>query len=75
MFPYLGAISINNAVLDIVAGYYAKRMGLPIDHLIVATNANDILHRYLPFYVSLFTFFFSPSSLRTGILLLVLVWF
>eukprot|EP00026_Physarum_polycephalum_P008022 Phypoly_transcript_08096.p1 GENE.Phypoly_transcript_08096~~Phypoly_transcript_08096.p1 ORF type:complete len:478 (+),score=83.80 Phypoly_transcript_08096:101-1534(+) len=31
---------------DIVAGYYAKRMGLPIDHLIVATNANDILHRF-----------------------------
>lgn len=31
---------------DIVAGYYAKRMGLPINHLIVATNANDILHRF-----------------------------
>jgi len=31
---------------DIIAGFYAKKMGLPIDHLIVATNANDILHRF-----------------------------
>lgn len=31
---------------DILAGYYAKRMGLPIDQLIVATNKNDILHRF-----------------------------
>jgi len=31
---------------DILAGYYAKRMGLPIDQLIVATNQNDILHRF-----------------------------
>lgn len=31
---------------DIVAGYYAKRMGLPIDYLLAATNANDILHRF-----------------------------
>lgn len=31
---------------DIAAGYYAKRMGLPIDYLLVATNANDILHRF-----------------------------
>jgi len=31
---------------DILAGYYAKRMGLPIKHLVVATNANDILHRF-----------------------------
>lgn len=30
---------------DIFAGYVAKRMGLPIDRLIVATNHNDILHR------------------------------
>ncbi|WP_317931551.1 threonine synthase [Halioxenophilus sp. WMMB6] len=30
---------------DIFAGYLAKRMGLPIDQLIVATNQNDILHR------------------------------
>jgi threonine synthase len=31
---------------DILAGYYAKRMGLPIDQLVVATNQNDILHRF-----------------------------
>lgn len=31
---------------DILAGYYAKRMGLPIDQLVVATNKNDILHRF-----------------------------
>jgi threonine synthase len=30
---------------DVFAGYLAKKMGLPIDQLIVATNANDILHR------------------------------
>ena len=30
---------------DIFAGYLAKKMGLPIDQLIVATNSNDILHR------------------------------
>ena len=30
---------------DIFAGYAAKRMGLPIDRLIVATNINDILDR------------------------------
>jgi len=28
---------------DILAGYYAKRMGLPTGKLVVATNANDIL--------------------------------
>ena len=32
---------------DIFAGYIAKKMGLPIDQLIVATNQNDILHRCL----------------------------
>jgi threonine synthase len=31
---------------DILAGYYAKRMGLPVGELIVATNENDILHRF-----------------------------
>jgi len=31
---------------DILAGYYAKRMGLPVDQLVVATNSNDILHRF-----------------------------
>ncbi|WP_404405928.1 threonine synthase [Pelagibacterium halotolerans] len=30
---------------DIFAGYCAKKMGLPIEKLIVATNSNDILRR------------------------------
>lgn len=32
---------------DIFAGYLAKKMGLPINQLIVATNQNDILHRVM----------------------------
>jgi threonine synthase len=32
---------------DILAGYIAKRMGLPIERLIIATNENDILARTL----------------------------
>lgn len=32
---------------DIFAGYVARRMGLPIERLIAATNDNDILHRTL----------------------------
>ena len=31
---------------NVYAGYVAKSMGLPVDRLIVATNANDILHRF-----------------------------
>ena len=30
---------------DVYAGYLAKKIGLPINKLIVATNQNDILHR------------------------------
>jgi threonine synthase len=30
---------------DIFAGYIAKRMGLPVDRLVIATNQNDILDR------------------------------
>ncbi|RPE67049.1 L-threonine synthase [Pacificibacter maritimus] len=30
---------------DIFAGYIAKKMGLPIKDLVIATNQNDILHR------------------------------
>lgn len=30
---------------DVFAGYVAKKMGLGIDKLVVATNMNDILHR------------------------------
>lgn len=32
---------------DIFAGYVAMRMGLPIDKLILATNANNILSRFV----------------------------
>ncbi|WP_348648182.1 threonine synthase [Rhizobium sp. ARZ01] len=32
---------------DIFAGFVAKRMGLPIDRLVIATNDNDILARTL----------------------------
>jgi len=32
---------------DIYAGYVAKKMGLPINKLIVATNKNDILNRVI----------------------------
>ena len=32
---------------DIFAGYMAKRMGLPIKKLILATNSNDILYRFV----------------------------
>lgn len=31
---------------DILAGYFAYRMGLPIDKLVIATNENDILDRF-----------------------------
>lgn len=31
---------------DILAGYYAKKMGLPVGKLIVGTNENDILARF-----------------------------
>lgn len=30
---------------DIFAGYLARQMGLPVQQLIIGTNANDILHR------------------------------
>ncbi|MBS9478745.1 threonine synthase [Ancylobacter radicis] len=32
---------------DVLAGYVAKRMGLPVDRLTIATNVNDILSRTL----------------------------
>ncbi|KAK3387580.1 tryptophan synthase beta subunit-like PLP-dependent enzyme [Podospora didyma] len=31
---------------DVLAGYFAKQMGLPIDKLVIATNENDILDRF-----------------------------
>lgn len=32
---------------DILAGFYAKMMGLPVDKLIIATNSNNILYRFM----------------------------
>ena len=32
---------------DVLAGWFAKRMGLPIANLVIATNSNDILHRFI----------------------------
>lgn len=32
---------------DVFAGFIAHKMGLPINKLVVATNANDILHRVI----------------------------
>jgi len=32
---------------DIYAGYLAMKMGLPVKQLIIATNSNDILHRFI----------------------------
>lgn len=31
---------------DILAGYFAQRMGLPVEKLVIATNENDILYRF-----------------------------
>lgn len=31
---------------DVLAGYYAHRMGLPTNKLLIATNENDILYRF-----------------------------
>jgi threonine synthase len=46
-----GAASVRVAVPtgnfgDVLAGFYAMRMGAPISRLILATNANDILARF-----------------------------
>lgn len=49
---------------DIYAGYLAREMGLPIDRLIVATNKNDILHRFISsndYSTTDLTHTFSPS--------------
>ena len=32
---------------DVLAGYYAKRMGLPVGRLVVASNANNVLTDFL----------------------------
>ncbi|WP_020409030.1 threonine synthase [Hahella ganghwensis] len=32
---------------DIFAGYLARNMGLPVNQLVIATNQNDILHRFM----------------------------
>ena len=32
-----------------MGGYLAKKMGLPIERIICATNANDIVHRTIAY--------------------------
>ena len=54
-FPY--SPRLNDAQVHMVvptgnfgnalASYYAKEMGLPIARIVLATNANDILHRFI----------------------------
>ena len=39
--------SITRNFGDILAGYFAQRMGLPVSKLVIACNENDILHRFL----------------------------
>ncbi|MDA9091779.1 threonine synthase [Pelagibacteraceae bacterium] len=46
---------------DIYAGYMAKKMGLPIEKLIVATNENDILQRVINKGI------YKPSKVKTSI--------
>jgi len=43
---------------DIYAGYVAKKMGLPIDKLVIATNTNDILKRVIQ------TGFYKPTKVH-----------
>ena len=57
---------------NVLAGWMACRMGLPVEQFVVATNRNDILHRfftsgtYEPGRVS-------PSFAKTGLPLIVIV--
>jgi threonine synthase len=49
---YLGLAKIQFSVPsgnfgDVLAGFFAKQMGLPVHKFIVATNENDILDRFL----------------------------
>ena len=46
---------------DIYAGYIAYKMGLPISKLIIATNENDLLHKFLINGV------YKPSKVRFSI--------
>lgn len=46
---------------DIYAGYIAYKMGLPISKLIIATNENDLLHKFLMNGI------YKPSKVRFSI--------
>ena len=46
---------------DIYAGYIAYKMGLPISKLIIATNENDLLHKFLKNRV------YKPSKVKFSI--------
>jgi threonine synthase len=65
-FLRLGNKKINFSVPtgnfgDIYAGYMAKKMGLPIEKLIIATNENDILQRVINKGI------YKPSKVRASI--------
>jgi threonine synthase len=45
--PHINFVVPTGNFGDILAGYYAKRMGLPVGKLVIATNANDVLHRFM----------------------------
>lgn len=49
---------------DILSGFYAKQMGLPIEKLVISNNSNDILHRFLnknDYSISHFVPTYAPS--------------
>ncbi|QIW98817.1 hypothetical protein AMS68_004335 [Peltaster fructicola] len=45
-FPKINFVVPTGNFGDILAGYFATRMGLPTERLVIATNENDILHRF-----------------------------
>jgi threonine synthase len=45
----MSSVFISRAFGNAMGGLLAQRMGLPIDRIICATNANDIVHRTIAF--------------------------
>ena len=46
IYPFRGKSLTPPSSGDILAGYFAQRMGLPVEKLVIATNENDILDRF-----------------------------